>query len=299
MGSRRFAAALLLLAACKAELMGDPNQTADADTSQPDAKVYLDAAIDAPLVLGAWGTATLVPGASDDALQEDDATLSSDKLEIYFKRVDAGDANLYMMTRATATSTTWSAPTPIGVLNGVGSAEESPRLSQDNLTLYFGRDGDIMKSTRTAVGQPWGAPAPVTTLNTGGYEKWADVCSTGYAIVSRDTGGGNGQDLYEGTITAGAPNAITAFNTTNAEQGTLLSADCTHIYFQSNRDNAQFDLFEASRTNATAAWQNPSKMLDFNTATLNEEDPWVSSDQRQFVYVSNVNGTKDVFISTR
>src|SRR5436190_12915418 len=113
MGSRRFAAALLLLAACKAELSTDNDLVADADTSQPDAKVFLDAAIDAPPVLGAWGTATLVPGASDDTLQEDDATLSSNKLELYFKRVDAGDANLYMMTRATATSTTWTAPAPI------------------------------------------------------------------------------------------------------------------------------------------------------------------------------------------
>lgn len=293
---RGWVAAWVLLAACKAELGGDM-AAADANGSQPDSNVFLDAGIDAPTVLGAWGMAALVPGASDDALSEDDATLSSDKLELYFKRIDA-DANLYRMTRTSVTSA-WSTPAPIGVLNGVGSDEESPRLSPDNLTMYFGRDGSIFKTTRTAIGNPWNAPTEVTTLNTGGYEKWADVCSNGYAIVSRDTGNGNGQDLYEGTITGGAPTAITAFNTTNAEQGTLLSADCLHIYFQSNRDNAQFDLYEASRTNAIAGWSNPTKMVDFNTTTSSEEDPWVSTDQRVFVYVSNVNGTKDLFISTR
>mgnify|MGYP006137439407 CR=1 FL=1 len=36
--------------------------------------------------------------------------------------------------------------------------------------------------------------------NTGDYEKWADVCSDGYVIVSRD-GAGNGQDLYAGPWT--------------------------------------------------------------------------------------------------
>jgi hypothetical protein len=200
------------------------------------------------------------------------------------------------MTRATPTSA-WSAPAAIGVLNSTAQ-EESPRLSPDDLTLYFGRSGDIYKSTRTAVGQPWGAPTTVPTLNTGNYEKWADVCSNGYVIVSRD-GAGNGQDLYEGTITGGATTPITAFNTSGAEQGTLLSADCLHVYFQSNRDNNQFDLFEASRTSVTAAWSNPTKMVDFNTTTSSEEDPWVSTDQRVFVFASNANGNKDLYISTR
>ena len=285
----------MLLAACKAELSG--NDSADASNSQPDTgTTVLDAGPDAQVVLGAWGTATLVPGASDDTLAEDDATLSSNKLELYFKRNDAGDNNLYLMTRASATGA-WSMPQALGVLNST-VAEESPRLTPDDKTMYFGRNGQIYKSTRAAVGQPWGAPTEVTALNTTAYEKWADVCDTGYAIVSRMTTS-NDQDLFEGTVTGGATTAITAFNTVSAEQGTLLSTDCLHLYFQSNRDNAQFDLFEATRTTATALWSSPTKMIDFNTTTSSEEDPWVSTDQRVFVFASNVNGTKDVFISTR
>lgn len=296
---RWVAAALLLLApACKAEL-SDNLASSDASNSQPDdsgMNVLTDGGVDAPVMLGAWGVPTAIPGASS-ALGEDDCTLSSNKLELYFKRTDSGgDNNLYMMTRASTTAA-WNAPAAIGVLNSTAQ-EESPRLSSNDLTLYFGRGGDIYRSTRTAVGQPWTAPTPVSTLNTGDYEKWADVCSDGYVIVSRD-GAGNGQDLYAGTLAAGATQALTVFNTGAAEQGTLLSADCLHLYFQSNRDNDQFDLFEASRTSTTAAWSNPTKLSVFNTATSSEEDPWVSTDQRVFVFASNANGNKDLFISTR
>jgi Tol biopolymer transport system component len=175
--------------------------------------------------------------------------------------------------------------------------EESPRLSSNDLTLYFGRSGDIYKSIRTTTSSPWQAATPVNELNTGAYEKWADVCSTGYAIVSREVAS-NGQNLFEGTITTNANTALTVFNTANNEQGTLLSADCLHIYFQSDRDG-NFDIFEASRTTTGTAWSNPTKLNDFNTATFGEEDPWTSTDGRVFVYASNALGTKDLYISTR
>lgn len=274
--------------------MNDPS---DANTSQGSdgGGLFLDAAIDAPVVLGAWGTPALITGASDDTLTEDDVTLSSDKLELYFKRVDAADPQLYVMRRATPTAA-FGTPEPVAILNS-GMDEESPRLSSDNLTLYFGRSGDIYKSIRTSTTAPWQAPTAVSQLNTGDYEKWAHVCSTGYAIVSRAVAN-NGQNLFEGTITTTANTALTAFNTADNEQGTLLSADCLHLYFQSDRDG-NFDIFEAERSSLGAAWSMPTKMNDFNTATFGEEDPWTSTDGRVFVYASNALGTKDLYISTR
>jgi Tol biopolymer transport system component len=292
--------ALLLpgMPACKAEL-GTGNRP-DGGSGTPDgsALVVTDAGPDAQIILGPWGAPQKITGASATGVGEDDVTLSSNKLELVFKRDDAGDPNLYMMTRAT-TSAAFGAPVALGVLN-TSATEESPRMSADDTTLYFGRGGDIYMSTRAALGQPWGAATAVATLNTGGgYEKWAHVCPSGYAIVSRDTGNGNGQDLYAGTISVGAPTVLTALNSGNADQGTLLSNDCLHLYFQSNRDGAQFDLFEAARTNAADAWPAPTKLVDFNTTTSNEEDPWESTDGTVFVYASNAGGDKDLYISTR
>lgn len=291
----RFVLGILLLAACKAQLADAPD---DAGT-QPDANGFqpADAAmVDAQTMLGPWGTPARIPG-GDSALDEDDPTLSSTRLELFFKRSDANDSNLYVMTRAT-TASAWGPPVALTVLNTAGN-EESPRLTSDDLTLYFGRDGDIYRSTRAAVGGAWGAATAVTVLNTANVvEKWGVVCTDGYAMVSR-AAANRGQDLYEGTIAAGANTAVPQLNSTSNEQGIFLSNDCLRVYYQSNRTNAQFDIYMATRTSPTAAWSNPTLLPDFNTATFSEEDPWISADQRTFVFASNSSGSKDLYISIR
>lgn len=289
----RLVLGVLLLGACKAELANAP----DGGGIQPDATEggVMDAAPDAQTMLGPWGTPQKVPGA-DTGLGEDDAMLSSNRLELYFKRGDAGGANLYVMTRASQSSP-WSAPVPLTALN-TGGDEESPRLSQDDLTLYFASEGDIFRSTRTAVGSPWGQPSLVASLTTGAYEKWAVVCANGYAMVSRAVND-RGQDLFEGDITTGANTPVTQLNSTSQEQGTYLTNDCLRVYFQSNRNGGQFDIYTASRVTTNAAWSNATPIADFNTATDDEEDPWISPDQRTFLYAHDGSGNKDLYISTR
>ena len=59
------------------------------------------------------------------------------------------------------------------------------------------------------------------------YEKWLAVCNGGNVMVSRDTGGGNGQDLYEGIASAAAPpSPMTSSTRLSAESSTFLSTDC-------------------------------------------------------------------------
>jgi hypothetical protein len=291
--ARRFATALLTLVACKAELAGAP---ADAGADDANMQLLADTMEADAESLGPWGTPQPVPGASDPTLVEDDCTLSSNALELYFKRNDSGDNNLYIMTRAT-TADPWSDPLALATLNTTTANEESPRLSSDDLALYFGSGGDIYKSTRGQFGDPWGAPAPVTALNTTAYEKWAAVCPGGYAVVSRAVTG-DGQDLFEGTETGGADVPLDALNSTVAEQGSFITADCLHMYFQSNRDG-DLDIFDTIRAAATDAWPAPTKLADFNATTTGEEDPWISADERIFAYASNAGGTKDVYLVTR
>jgi len=287
--------ALLALGACKAELGDGPADGGVAVDGQMNSTLLDGAGSDA-VTLGPWSTPAKVPGASS-GLDEDDVQLSSNELELYFKRVDSTSTNLYVMTRASTTSA-WGAPTALGVLNTSGGDEESPRLSSDDLKLYFGRDGDIYVSTRTAVGQPWGAPSPVSVLNTGANEKWAFVCSDGYTIVSRSTAN-NGQDLFEGTITTGANTPITTVNSVGAEQGTFITNNCLTLLFQSNRTNNQFDIYVSTRAAAGASWRTPTLLVDFNTPTYSEEDAWISSSEKTFAFANNSSGNKDIYISTR
>ena len=193
MGSRLVLASLLLVA-CDARLHVG-GATTDATSADSPFRANDDApAIDAPAMLGPWGTPALIPGASDPALAEDDGTPNQALTELYFGVVNANtNKDLYWMQRATATDP-WG---PKTLLYQSANNDESPRLSLDELTLYFGRNGDIYQMTRAAVGQPWGTASIVPGVNVVGnntYEKWLAVCQGGYYIVSRDA------DLYEGTL---------------------------------------------------------------------------------------------------
>ena len=299
MGRRWVAAALLPLCACGAQLGDGP---ADASQNSGDGNQFqtVDAAPDARVMLGAWGTPAKVNGASDAALDEDDVEISANELELYFKKSNGTDQDLWVMTRA-STSVPFTGPAAqITILNST-AGEESPRLADGDKTIYFGRGGDIYKATRANVNtQNWSAASPVTTLNTANVnEKWAAVCDNGYVIVSR-ANGANAQDLYEGNVATGAPTLLTQLNTTANEQGTYLTKDCLGLYFQSNRDNNQFDIYMSTRTTTTSAWSNPTVIGTFNTTTLNEEDGWISTSQRTFAFANNAtNNQKDIYISTR
>lgn len=296
MGRRWVTAALLPLCACGAQL-GDDGATGDArNTGDGRLNQANDARSDGTSGLGMWSTPKVVPGA-DTTVDEDDVTLSRNELELYFKKPNGTNGtDLYVMTRASTTAA-FGSPVAVTALNST-SSEESPRLADNDLTMYFGRGGDIYKGTRASVGSQAWTVSPVSTLNTANNEKWAAVCDSGYVIVSRANGAA-GQDLYDGTITAGATNLLGQLDTNSNEQGTFLTTDCLGLYFQSNRVNALYDIYMSTRTSMTAAWSNPTALTDFNTATYGEEDAWISASQRTFAFASNASGNKDVYISTR
>src|SRR5262249_13759561 len=147
-----------LLCACNAKLGAIPSG---------DGPLPIDSRLppDTPVVDSAptWATPNSIAGANDAVLIEDDCTLDSTATELIYSVVDpAGTTgkDLYVMTRA-STQVPFSNPQPLTIFNTT-LTEESPRLTPDNLTLYFGRGGDIFMSQRSAVGAAWGAPVAVT-----------------------------------------------------------------------------------------------------------------------------------------
>jgi hypothetical protein len=287
-------------AACGVRLDGDrsPDPTPDGSQPTPDAPTGVDASPDGPAPLGPWGTPKLVPGASTTAI-EDDATLSATATEMIFAVVDPAAANtkdLYYMSRPSATGT-WTTPAKLP-FNSTAS-DETPRLADNDLTLYFasGRAGgvgglDIYKVTRPAVGGAWGTPTLVPGVNSAGTEKWFMTCpgTNTYLTVT-------GTDIGQG-IMGNAPIPCTELNSTASETGTLVSADCKTIYFASNRSGTN-KLYVATRSAINAAFNPPQPVVDFDGVGGNLEDPWLSPDLRTFVFVSDISGTKDVYISTR
>ena len=282
----------LLAGACQARLADLPPESDDAGVdgpaTQPDA-----------FMLGAWGAAAKVGGASSATLSEDDGTLSSTALEIVFAIVDAtnGGKDLYYASRP-STTVAWSMPAPLG-LNTVGPSEETPRFSGDDLTLYFASNRvaanglDIYRVSRTAVGGAWTAAALVTGPNSTANEKWYTPCGGDRYLVIV------GGDIAQGTIGGGAPALVSSLSAVGAsETGTFLTQDCLTTYFASVRSGAN-RIYTSTRAAVTDPWPAPTIVNDFLALGGNQEDPWLSPDQRTFVFASDVSGTKDVYLSSR
>ena len=248
----------------------------------------------------AWSPPAAVPGASDPTLDTDNETVNSTLTEMYFTIVDTSISGhpkqLYVMTRANATAS-WGAPTALDVVN-TPVQTETPRLSPDDLTLYFGRNGDIYTTTRSAVGAAWSTPQALASVNTSAYEKWMAVCDGGYFMVSRDNGAVQGQDLFEGQL-GEVGTAVTELNSRQNEISTFLSKDCLTAYFASDRSGST-QMYTATRPAIGMSWTSPTEVTDFGMAGTNK-DAWLSIDTRTFFFASIRDGDtlRAVYTSTR
>jgi hypothetical protein len=301
---------LFLLTACDARISGAPG-----DVVQQDAAISRDAASKPPIdaaMLGPWSAPAAIPQAATVAA-EDDVTLSSNALEMLFAIDNANGTgkDLFYAARTSLTAP-WSAAMPVP-FNSALASDETPRLSADDLTLYFasGRGGsgnlDIYTVKRTGPGNTtWGTPGPINQVNTTSLtEKWFMPCGTDRYVMVQSTGNGD-TDLVEGTLGGPRATPITLLNSPQSETGTFVSPDCLTIYFASSRPTqaqtpGPTQIFTSHRLSLTAPWATPSPVLDFPIAggNGNQEDPWLSSDGHTFAFASDAAGTKDIYISTR
>jgi hypothetical protein len=293
--------AVLVIAAS----VGGCNATVGATGTNPDAndnsvdapELLVDAPVDAE-ILGAFGTPTKITVAAT-GLQEDDGTLSYSGLELVFAVQNAADSNrkdLFYTSRPDLGAT--FGPATLLPFSTIGTAEETPRFSVDDLTLFFaktnGTNGlDIHRVTRPVAGsQDWSAPQLVGGVNGTGTDKWFMPCGGDRFLMIK------GGDIAEGTLGGGAPVVVSELSSTSSETGTFLTQDCLTTYFASTRDGTN-RIYTATRASLDAAWSAPVIVEDFAALGGDQQDPFIATDQRTFVFVSNADGTNDVYISTR
>ena len=249
----------------------------------------------------------MIPGADlgNAANVLDDPTVSSNELEIIYSLQLSGAAtrNLYAMTRAT-TSDAWGPPSLITELSSTVD-ETSPRLSPDDLTIYFSRGGLVYMATRSAFGQPWGAPAALAEVNvTGDTQRWMAVCNGGYFVLTRAVPmSGTGNDLYEGQLGIGPGTRSDVLSSANGDNCAHLSADCLTLYFASNRAGTMTNnIYVSTRTAIGSPWSTPV-LADpmFNAAPpASQDDPWIADDGHLFVFTRFSTGTaNEIYYSTR
>src|SRR5262245_35691044 len=97
----------------------------------------------------------------------------------------------------------FGAPVPIAGLARPDRRERFPRLSSDELELYFssapatGGDEDLYVVRRTSRLAPFGEPAALTTLNSGGNDGSPSIAGDGLTLwFSSDRVPGQGWDIH-------------------------------------------------------------------------------------------------------
>lgn len=117
-------------------------------------------------------TQQLVPNVnpSNPAIGAEGPWISPDGLRMYFDKGGTGMRDIYFTTRTTVLDT-FSTPVPVSELNTT-SYERYPRLTQDELTIFFASDrpggfgqSDVYVATRNSPSEPFGPPQNVASVN--------------------------------------------------------------------------------------------------------------------------------------
>jgi WD40-like Beta Propeller Repeat len=264
----------------------------------------LGAASDAAALqpLGSFSPPRIIAELSDPDTEETEPTLTEDELEIYFASTrNPGRRQIFVATR-TSSSDRWTVPTLVDAFVSDTGITYSPEISRDGLTLWFvsdrpgGRgDVDIYVSTRIARGAAWSTPANVPELNTQTCEiDPGPLPEYNQMIVTRcDSIGHNHMNLTQrsGPAAPWDPAAsLDQLNTDQKEGDPVFAGDGLVVYFATTRDSPNHDnradIWRASRTSVGAAFQAPVPVKELNILEVDDQDPWVSNDERHIVFTS-------------
>lgn len=279
----RFAIAFVLSGACGYE----PRLlTSDVDAATGDGPRDTTTG-DAP---GPWTPAAMIAIASSPT-GLDDPSLATDELELYF---NIGNV-IYVSTRTSITAG-WSAPVSAP---GLTTMTFSPCLAGNGLTLV-GIDEfahDIYTATRTTRAASWAMPAISSVLSSSQDDDGPAMTADGLTFVLDSTRDGE-RTLYMSkrfatTEAWPAPQRIVELDGAGTESRPSLTDNRLEIYFERGGD-----IWSASRTSPTAAFDAPS-IVSFASTASNEQDPWISPDGRHLVWASDRGGALVLWESFR
>jgi hypothetical protein len=203
---------------------------------------------------------------------------------------------------------TFGTPKKVAGIN-TSANEDDPSLTGDMLELYFERDGDIFRATRTQVIDPWGAAQQVTQLSTADEESNPEVLPDGLTIYLSsfrpDVDAQGDHDIFVATRSArgqswGTPQHVKALSSPGND-GVGPGPGLLTMIVSSDRTGtlgAQ-DLYLSIRASPTAAWSTPAQIPILNS-TVSEWSPWITAGAT-VIYFASSNGqpSQDLWVSTR
>ena len=272
-----------------------------------------DAAIDTPPA-STWPTTPFgmpeLVTLSSATYRDDDITLTSDMLEIFWESDRLGDSDIFT-ARRDSLDAAWSLPALVEEVS-TPHHETSVEISPNGLVMYFGSNRppstttDVFVSTRPDRGSPWSAPVLVSELSggSGDYDAqpWSDTVL--YLGSNRPPSGGGG-DIFRSTRPAfgmpwGVPAVVPGLDTADYEGEAFADAKGA-IWFTGNHTGTLgvTDIWRADQ-NGDGSYAKAVQVTELATMA-NENDAWLSPDGRTLYFTSDRtgNGTLDIYVARR
>lgn len=230
-----------------------------------------------------------------------------------------GSTDLWVSQRTSLTAA-WGALQNLGATLNTAGVDNLPALSADGKTMFFNSSGrpdtlggaDIYMTTRTNPNDDFGWTAPVgvgavinssaNEIAAGYFENPANGTATLYFTSDR-AGGLGGEDIYQSTRNAdgtfNAPTNVAALNSTASDRRALLRHDGLEAFFDSDRGGAGGrDIYVSTRSSVSAPWNPPVNLADLNSSGT-DQHPSLSSNGSVLYFVSNRDGTLDIYSAVR
>ena len=200
-------------------------------------------------------------------------------------------------------------PRLIEALSDPDANDDDPTVTGDLLQLFFNSNrtgnGQLFVSRRDSVDLPWGEPQPIPELNTGDNETAPEVSADGLAIYfsSNRPGGKGGQDIYlarrdDRDAAWDEPELVPELNSSAADYSPVLDGSGLVVYFYSNRDGGDQDLFVATRLGPDDPWRQPRRIEELTTADQ-DADPFVTADGLTLYFGRGPPGVLDIQVARR
>jgi len=217
----------------------------------------------------------------------------------------------------------WSEPVHLGPPINTPSADQSPALSPDGLSLYFASNrpgglggNDLWVSHRASHHSPWEAPANLgPSINTSGIESGPNLSPDGHLLFfqSNRPGGNGSNDIYvsrradtDDDFGWGPPvNLGPDVNTAAAEVAPWYAehdADGPTLYFARGPSNLFTDIYSAPITRDGHTRGPATLVSELSTPDFSDSRMTVRADGREIVFFSDrpggLGGT-DLWSATR
>jgi Tol biopolymer transport system component len=240
--------------------------------------------------------------------------LSADGLTLFFSTIE-GDEDILAATRV-GLGAAFSSATRVANIDTEASEDGTPFLSADGLSLYFFStrpdaaalgDRDLWVARRPTTGSDFGVPSLVPDVNSDALDHLPRLSPDELTLMF--VSGRDGANAFSNIWISERPTRDAAFsvpielagiNSDLREEGFTLSSDGLTLLFASNRiDEADMDIWVATRLSRVDDFGAVENLSEINLPTADDIDPALSADGFELFFASERNGPVQLFRSTR